>query len=493
MGTPRVWSEARLVRHFGGPSLAGVASTALAMNALRPLILPSLCCLSTLALPAVALAGPSAGGKVELSTKGGKAEGKASSDRKKKRDAEKEAEKEKPWIRRWAPENNQLDIGGYAGVFIRASNHGLFDNGVDTQPFINQANFDLGLRASYFPIKWVGVGIEGGGMPTRAPQRDSNATFWTFRGHVIGQLPYRITPTLVLGGGVLGIRSNDPLLQAGEGVFHWGPGVKAHINKWVAVRLDGRHIVEGGGNDGERAHHGEILLGVDVTLRFRRLLKAKKGSRRADSDGDGITDFYDVCPDEAGDGDDGCPTKERDSDGDGIPDSRDRCPEKWSDNPGGCPIPDDDGDGIMNVDDSCPDEAEVYNKFRDKDGCPDERPSEIDEFTGVIKGINFASGKARIRRDSYKVLKKAIRVLNKYPELRIEVIGHTDSVGSRTSNVDLSERRAESVKQYLVDSGIDATRIETKGLGPDEPIADNETKSGRADNRRIEFKLLDAQ
>jgi outer membrane protein OmpA-like peptidoglycan-associated protein len=464
------------------------------MPAPRSLLLTSLCSLPLLALPSAAHAGPAAEGKVELSTKkGGKASGKAKADRKKKNDEEKAAEKEKPWIRRWAPENNELDLGVYGGLFIRAGNHGLFDQGIDSQPFVNQTNADIGGRATYFPIRFVGIGIEGGGMPTRAPQRDVNATFWTFRGHVVGQLPFRVTPTLVVGGGILGIRSSDPLLQAGEGVFHWGPGVKAHINKWIALRLDGRHIVEGGGSNGERAHHGEVLLGLDVTLRFRRLLKGKGGKRRSDTDGDGITDFYDVCPDEPGDGDDGCPTKEKDRDGDGIPDSRDRCPSEWSDNPGGCPIPDDDGDGILNSDDACPDEAENYNKFKDKDGCPDERPAEIEEFNGVIKGINFASGKATIRRDSYKVLKKAIRVLNKYPELRIEVSGHTDTVGSHDSNVDLSKRRAEAVKQYLVDSGIDSARIETQGFGPDKPIADNETKAGRAENRRIEFKLLDAE
>ena len=461
----------------------------------RPL-LPSLSLFTALAVPAIAAAAPTADGKVELSTKrGAKGSGSASkSERKKKsaeNSAEKAAEKEKPWMQRWAPENNQLNLGGYVGLFIRANNHGMFDQGIDTQPFINKTNADFGLRAEYFPLKWVGIGIEGGGMPTRAPQRDVNATFWTFRGHVIGQLPYRITPTLALGGGVLGINSSDQLLQAGEGAFHWGPGIKAHINKWVAVRLDGRHIVEGSGNDGKRANYGEVLLGVDVTLRFKRIVKPKKGSRRADSDGDDIVDFYDVCPYEFGDCDDGCPTKEKDSDGDGIPDSRDRCPKEWSDNPGGCPVPDDDGDGIMNVDDACPNEAEVYNKFQDKDGCPDERPAEIEEFNGVIKGINFASGKATIRSDSYTVLKKAIRVMNKYPDLRIEISGHTDSVGSRDSNLDLSQRRADAVKKYLVDSGIDGSRIETKGLGPDQPIADNETKAGRAENRRIEFKLID--
>ncbi|MEM6295272.1 MAG: OmpA family protein [Myxococcota bacterium] len=455
------------------------------MNVLRlPLATKFLSLSALLLIPSLAQAAPSAEGKVEIGSKGAKASGKT-----KGPSEEVLAEREKPWMQRWAPENNELDVGVYGGLFILGENHGLFDQGVNTQPSLRRLNPDIGGRVTYFPIKYLGIGIEGGAMPTRVENGDSRGSFWTFRGHIVGQLPYRITPTLAVGGGILGINSNDPLLQASEGVFHWGPGVKAHINKWLAVRLDGRHIVEGSGNDGEAVNHGEVLLGLDVTLRFKRLGDPNKG-RRKDTDGDGVPDIYDSCPDEVGDGDDGCPT-ERDRDGDGIPDSRDRCPNKWSDNPGGCPFPDDDGDGIMNVDDACPDEAEIYNKFKDKDGCPDERPQELEEFDGVIKGITFASGKAKIRPQSYAVLKRAIRVLNKYPELRIEVSGHTDSVGSHDSNVDLSARRAEAVKKYFVDSGIDASRIETKGLGPDQPIADNDTKAGRAENRRIEFHLLD--
>ncbi len=461
------------------------------MIATRTTLATTLCCsAAALLVPTLTQAAPaSAEGSVELGGSGAKTDGKSKRGRKKGPSEEVLAEREKPWIKRWAPEDNELDVGVYGGVFFLGDNHGLFDQGVDTQPSLRETNPDFGLRATYFPIRYVGVGIEGGFMPTRELQTDSKGTFWTFRAHVVGQLPYRITPTLTVGGGVLAINSNDPLLKASEGAFHWGPGVKAHINKWIALRLDGRHIVEGEGNDGNRVNHGEILLGLDVTLRFKRMANSKRG-RRKDSDEDGVPDVFDDCPDEPGDGEDGCPT-ERDSDGDGLPDDRDRCPKEWSDNPGGCPLPDNDGDGIMNNDDQCPDQAENYNKFRDRDGCPDERPQELDDFDGVIRGITFASGKDKIRSSSYKVLKKAIRVLNKYPELRVEIVGHTDSVGSRSSNVELSERRAAAVKQYLVDSGIDTSRIETKGLGPDEPIADNDTKKGRSDNRRIEFHLLD--
>lgn len=431
-----------------------------------------------------------AGGSVSIG-KGG-AKGKAKGKRKKREKSPEDlAELEKPWIERWAPENNQLDVGMYLGGFFLSENHGLFDPGFGDKPQVKRQAFDLGFRATYFPIRFVGVGIEGGFVPTRSDELGTRATIGTFRAHVMAQLAYRITPTVVIGGGMLSMNSPSPELDAADGAFHWGPGIKMHINKWIAARIDGRHLVTSrtrSTND-KRSHHGEILFGVDVTLRFRRILKDR--GTRLDSDGDGIDDKYDSCPNEAGDGDDGCPV-DRDSDGDGLPDSRDRCPKEWGDTPNGCPVPDSDGDAIMDVDDHCPEEPENYNKFQDKDGCPDERPQEIEEFNGVVKGITFASGKAKIRKGSNKTLNRAVRVLNKYPELRMSITGHTDSTGGHDSNVDLSRRRAEAVKTYLVEKGgIDGGRLETAGKGPDEPVADNGTKAGRAENRRIEFKLID--
>jgi len=80
-----------------------------------------------------------------------------------------------------------------------------------------------------------------------------------------------------------------------------------------------------------------------------------------------------------------------------------------------------------------------------------------------------------------------------YPKLRIRITGHTDNVGDRDSNAKLSQARADAVKQYLVDKGVAADRIETRGAGPDEPIADNDTPAGQQKNRRIEFKLLERE
>ena len=144
----------------------------------------------------------------------------------------------------------------------------------------------------------------------------------------------------------------------------------------------------------------------------------------------------------------------------------------------------------MDPDDRCPKDAETKNNFEDQDGCPDEVPEVVKKFTGVIKGINFDSGKAKIRSSSFPLLDDAVGVLKQYPTLRLRVSGHTDNKGKKAKNQKLSEDRAAAVKEYLVSKGIESTRVETRGVGPDEPIADNKTNAGRTQNRRIEFELL---
>lgn len=136
-----------------------------------------------------------------------------------------------------------------------------------------------------------------------------------------------------------------------------------------------------------------------------------------------------------------------------------------------------------------PEKPETKNGYQDRDGCPDEVPKMVKRFTGAIKGITFATGKAKIRRRSFRTLDKAVKVLTDYTEVKLTIRGHTDIRGKRAFNVDLSRRRAESVKAYLVKQGILTDRLATEGLGPDEPVADNKTRKGRAQNRRIEFKL----
>ena len=158
----------------------------------------------------------------------------------------------------------------------------------------------------------------------------------------------------------------------------------------------------------------------------------------------------------------------------------------------GCPLKpnDSDGDGIPDNIDKCPNQRETFNGYKDDDGCPD---NELDEFSGVIEGIYFETNQALIKKESYPKLNKAAEVLGKYPILNFVIEGHTDSTGSKAYNMTLSEKRAQSVYEYLRYRGIGAERMSVKGFGPMKPISDNKTVKGRAKNRRIEFQILNLE
>ncbi|MCC6622695.1 MAG: OmpA family protein [Deltaproteobacteria bacterium] len=230
-----------------------------------------------------------------------------------------------------------------------------------------------------------------------------------------------------------------------------------------------------------------------------------------DRDGDGIIDAEDQCPDVAGVASfGGC----LDTDGDGMPDNTDQCPEEAGVvEHRGCkppPPPDTDGDGVIDAEDSCPSEAGSKRTKgcpdRDRDGiadasdkCPDQAgsaafegclPPALQKFSGSIKGITFDAGKATIRKASHKTLDEAVKALQEFPELRLEIQGHTDDQGPDDTNMTLSQARADSVKAYFESKGVDAARVVAKGFGESQPVADNKTAAGRAKNRRIEFKIL---
>ena len=437
-----------------------------------------------------ASASGSASGSVSLGGGGkGKAKGKAKRSKKDKGDKKPKEKDERPFFERYRPTNHMINAGFHLGGFWRANNHGLFDRSEGPQPSIRRGNFDFGFHLEYMVIPYVGVGFESSIMPTSSDSVPGGAkgTFYAVRGHVIGSLPYRLTPTLAVGGGLLALKSKDAaILNGGDPAFHWGPGAKFYINDWIAVRIDGRHIVTGSSIDGNRAHHGELLVGAEVNIRLTKWIGEEWRAKRSDRDGDTIADYYDECPDEYGEDEDGCPLN-RDSDNDGVPDRSDACPNEWGDGADGCPVPDKDGDGILDVDDACEDKPENYNGFEDTDGCPDELPAEITQFEGVLEGIEFATGKDTIRKTSKRKLDKVASVLVKYDSVRVEISGHTDDVGSRDDNMDLSRRRAESVKQYLVDKGVADNRISTRGAGPDEPIAD---ETSFADVEPDEFEAV---
>ena len=225
--------------------------------------------------------------------------------------------------------------------------------------------------------------------------------------------------------------------------------------------------------------------------------------RPKDRDKDGIWDHKDQCPDEPEDYDghldeDGCPDFDRDEDL--IEDDKDLCPDEPEDADGfqdedGCPDLDNDGDGIMDVDDACPDEPETMNGYLDTDGCPDAGPSGVDIARNQIvigEKVLFATGRSTIKSVSHTILNAVVAVLADYPDIHVRVEGHTDSQGGGSSNQRLSDRRASAVRTYLVSQGVAEGRLSSKGLGEDKPIDTNRTRSGRANNRRVEFHITKA-
>lgn len=203
-----------------------------------------------------------------------------------------------------------------------------------------------------------------------------------------------------------------------------------------------------------------------------------------DSDGDGVFDGLDKCPDTPAGVKvtaDGCPV---DSDGDGIPDYKDKCPTVPAPGtPDGCPL-DSDGDGILDAQDKCP----TVPAPGTADGCPVKVIEEvvvIEKFT--LEGVNFDNDSAKLRPESFIILDKAAETLNKWGTVKVEVAGYTDSVSSVEYNLALSQRRADAVRDYLVSKGVAADRLTTKGYGKANPVADNATSEGRFKNRRVEL------
>ena len=237
-----------------------------------------------------------------------------------------------------------------------------------------------------------------------------------------------------------------------------------------------------------------------------------------DSDGDGVVNADDACPNAAGSIDmEGCP----DSDGDGVVDANDACPNSvGSKRHGGCPDSDGDGvldkddlcireagpldnrgcpysdknspdidtdgDGIMDKDDACIDEAGT----KAKKVCPELLSDGSKELGDFSKTVNFDFGTAKLRPEATKHLNGVVAVLNEFPTVKFNLLGYADDVGLEAYNLRLSKNRAIAVKEYLVQKGVDSNRLKIKGHGEQYPIASNQTAEGREANRRVEIVIV---
>ncbi len=306
-------------------------------------------------------------------------------------------------------------------------------------------------------------------------------------------------------------------------LINLGPGLRVPLGSRFSLRTDLRFAETVGGEPYSKEKAAEKVRDNFSDWEWTLGFYFHPGEVEADSDGDGLLDSEDRCVDDPEDADgfedgDGCP--DTDNDRDGILDTLDACPDEPEDADGfedddGCPDPDNDGDGVLDAEDACPVEPGVASAAGCPDGdgdgvsdaedrCPDEYgegsdgcPSAVvvDEEAGqivILEKVYFDTDSATIQQRSYELLDEVAQVLKDNPQLeRVEVAGHTDSAGDYGYNKQLSQRRAESVRSYLIDRGIDGGRLTAKGYGPDEPIADNGSEAGRSQNRRVEFKILE--
>jgi outer membrane protein OmpA-like peptidoglycan-associated protein len=251
---------------------------------------------------------------------------------------------------------------------------------------------------------------------------------------------------------------------------------------------------------------------VTVLIRQKTPDQAPLKVALKDSDGDGVPDIDDLCPDAPGPKENhGCPV-DPDRDGDGVPDNKDACPDV----PGpaenaGCPWADRDHDGVPDKDDECPDQpGPVENK-----GCPlqaavspksplvvqkDALITQKDALIVVKKDrielkqqLRFKPNRAVLLSESFPILKQLAQTLKENPSLQVRIEGHTDNVGKAAANLKLSQTRAEAVRDYLTEQGVPQKQLSAEGFGSKRPIASNASRTGRILNRRVEFRVVETK
>jgi len=256
------------------------------------------------------------------------------------------------------------------------------------------------------------------------------------------------------------INSNDRCPETGRG-----------------VKVDASGCEPDGDRDG-------VVDRVDQCLTTPRGAQVDESGCELDSDRDGVVDRVDQCLNTAQGvsvDNTGCVL---DRDKDGVADSIDKCPDSGPFirvDSAGCGL-DLDKDGILNSQDKCPD-SEPFVRV-DSTGCAMAQVM-------ILKGVLFETGSAQLKEESRAALDVFAATLKRYPNMKVQVAGYTDSRGSRRLNEQLSERRARSVVSYLIAMGVSAENMMAKGYGPADPVADNATAAGRAANRRVELHILD--
>ena len=336
---------------------------------------------------------------------------------------------------------------------------------------------------------------------------NQNISYGSFDGQAALGLNFRITPgfSMFAQAGQHVLFSDDARLDGvaggGDGLFNkydqylqFSAGLTANIGKGKDT--------DGDGVTDRKDKCPDTPAGVKVDV----------NGCPFDADGDGVADYQDKCPDVKGlaalqgcpdadndgvaDNDDKCPNTPAgvkvdatgcplDADADGVADYLDKCPNTPAGakvDANGCPL-DRDGDGVPDYQDRCPDRAgPASNK-----GCPEIKAEARKVLNEATKSIQFDFNKSTLKPSSFPKLQEMVKILNDYPDYSLSIAGHTDSKGEDNYNLRLSYERAAAARTYMLSRGIPAERIEARGYGETKPIATNDTEAGRALNRRVDF------
>jgi len=414
---------------------------------------------------------------------------------------------------------NAPGIGTWGGRFFAVGAHYNIASTVDRVHVGRYVadGFTVGLAFSFNTVDKLGDNIQDNALSYMATDVDIR---YDING-ILGETSF-IDPYALMGGGYTWLN------KRGVGTFNIGGGLNFWVSKSKNFGFQVQSMYKHSFDEGIVLPHFQHSVGIIIKYggtdtdgdgiydkfdKCKDTFGLKEFNGCPDTDGDGIIDSEDSCPNLAGpkelngcpdadkdgiaDKDDACPnvagTKANngcpDTDGDGVVDKDDACPSVAGPKANkGCPWPDTDGDGVLDKDDNCVDVAGPASN----NGCPEEVISAAAEkqLNDFAKTINFNSNRYSFKAGVSTKLDAIVSIMKEYDRAKFSVNGYTDSRGRSDYNQKLSEKRAAAVVKYLVDHGVSADRLSSKGFGEADPIADNKTAKGRAENRRVEIKVV---